>query len=90
MVARIHKHRVNQTETKKKNSKKEKTRKEEQVALAEVVQKPPEVSVKVKKTADSAYAEMIALSEANEVALFKKKTIRYWYPLVWDPSTSVR
>lgn len=61
---------------------------EKQVDIAKKMQEPPELYANVGNNQPNfAYAEVIAFAETNEVALLKKRTIRYQSPLVWDPLT---
>lgn len=73
VVGRRHKHHLNQPASNGKDCKKDK-KKKKQSTLSEVVQRLPEVSAKVwTSLPNSAYAEMIAFTETNEVAPIKKK-----------------
>lgn len=77
MVPRRHEQHLNQPVRNKKDSKKEKKKEGKQVAVADVVQKPPEVSANVGNSPpNSVYAEVIAFAETDEAMFFKKKNCK--------------
>lgn len=77
MVCRKHRPHLKQLARNEEDVNKEKKKEEEQVAIAEVVQRLSEVSAQVVNSPpSSAYAKGIALAETNEVALLKKKNYK--------------